>query len=89
MSKSGKPLDPEFLDKYERESNWAPAQGITQRTSKRYRDQGMPYLYWGGIVYIPRREGREFIASRIRRANPRRRRQAITNNTAEMETRPR
>jgi hypothetical protein len=76
MSKKG-PLDPEFLDMYERETTWAPAQGITQRTSKRYRDQGMPYLLWGGIVYIPKREGREYIASRVRRRNPRRRRPAI------------
>jgi hypothetical protein len=66
MSKK-EPLDPDFLSEYERETNWAPSVGITKRTSKRYRDQGMPYLLWGGIVYIPRREGREFIASRVKR----------------------
>jgi hypothetical protein len=79
MSKSGRPLDPEFLGKYERETTWAPAQGITYRTSKRYRDQGMPYLYWAGCVFIPKREASEWIAGRIQRRNPRRqRRQAIT-----------
>jgi hypothetical protein len=78
MSKK-EPLDPDFLSEYERETNWAPSVGITKRTSKRYRDQGMPYLLWGGIVYIPRREGREFIASRVKRRNaPRRKRQAAT-----------
>jgi hypothetical protein len=77
MSKK-EPRDPEFLGQYERESSWAASRGITQRTSKRYRDQGMPYLYWGGIIYIPRREGSEWIGSRVKRRNSRRQRQAIT-----------
>ena len=82
MSRIGKPLDPEFLNQYERETTWAPAQGITYRTCKRYRDQGMPFLNWGGCVFIPKREAREWIASRIQRRNPRRRRQ--TTATAEI-----
>jgi hypothetical protein len=80
MSKK-EPLDPEFLEKYERESTWAPSVGTTQRTSKRYRDQGMPWLFWGGIVYIPRSEGSEYIASRVKRRNPRRPRRAIAAAT--------
>jgi hypothetical protein len=76
-------LDPEFLSQYEREATWALSHGITQRTSKRYRDQGMPYLFWGGIVYIPKHEGREWIANRVKRRNPRRRqaRQAAAATT--------
>jgi hypothetical protein len=61
--------DPEFLSQYEREATWAPSHGITRRTSKRYRDQGMPYLFWGGIVYIPKHQGREWIADRVKRRN--------------------
>jgi hypothetical protein len=85
MSKIGRPLDPEFLEKYERESTWAPAQGITYRTSKRYRDKGMPYLEWAGCIFIPRAEASAWIAGQIRRRNlPRRRRQV--NAPAEMST---
>jgi len=78
MSKNGRPLDPDFLSKYERETTWAPAQGITYRTSKRYRDQGMPFLEWAGCIFIPRIEAREWIASRIQRRNPSRRRRQAT-----------
>src|SRR5262249_13666748 len=56
MYKPRQPLNPEFLDKYERESTWALAQGITYRTSKRYRDQGMPFLMWAGCVFVPKAE---------------------------------
>ena len=77
MSKSGKPLDPDFLNTYERESTWAPAQGISYPTSRRYRRQGMPYLMWGGCVYVPKAEAREWIAAQIqRRKPPRRKRQS-------------
>ena len=83
MSKSGRPADADFLEKYQRESDWAPAQGITQRTCKRYRDQGMPYLEWGGCVFIPKAEAAEWIAGRIKRRNPprRRRQSAATAET--------
>jgi len=79
-----KPLDPEFLEKYERETTWAPAQGITTRTSKRYRDLGMPFLQWGGRIYIPKAEGRAYIASLVQRRNPprRQRRQAAAEIAA-------
>jgi hypothetical protein len=53
VSKTG-PVNPEFLSRYERETSWTSAQGITYRTSKRYRDQGMPFLVWGGFVSLLR-----------------------------------
>jgi hypothetical protein len=71
-------FDPHFLSEYEKESEWAEGHGISQRTAKRYRELGLPFLFFGGWVWIPRREGREWIANRVRRRNPsRRQRRAI------------
>jgi len=48
-------LDPDFLAEYEKESDWAEGHGISQRTAKRYRELGLPFLTFGGFVYIPKR----------------------------------
>jgi hypothetical protein len=71
-------LDPNFLANYEKEADWAEAHGISQRTAARYRalPSGLPFLIFGGWVWIPKREGREWIANRVQRRNPPRRRQA-------------
>ena len=75
-------LDSDFLAEYERESDWAESHGISQRTAARYRALGLPFLTFGGWTWIPRKEGREWIASRIkRRRNPRRSRQAVAAAT--------
>jgi hypothetical protein len=71
-------LDPDFLSAYVKEADWAGGHGISQRTAARYRAQGLPFLTFGGFVWIPKNEGREWIASRVKRRNPRRRRQGIT-----------
>ena len=70
-------LDSDFLAEYEKESDWAESHGICQRTVARYRALGLPFLTFGGWIWIPRKEGREWIASRVRRRSPRRRRQAV------------
>jgi len=77
-------LDPHFLAEYEKESDWAKGHGISQRTSARYRALGLPFLTFGGFVWIPKQEGRQWIASRVKRRRypPRQRRQATT--TAEI-----
>jgi hypothetical protein len=78
-------IDPDFLSNYEKETDWAEGHGISQRTAARYRalPNGLPFLFFGGYVWIPKREGREWIASRIkRRRTPRQRRQAAA--TAEI-----
>jgi len=76
-------LDSDFLAEYEKESYWAESHGISQRTAARYRALGLPFLTFGGFVWIAKREGRQWIASRVKRRNPprRRARQAITTNT--------
>jgi hypothetical protein len=70
---SQKSLDPDFLAQYERESEWAEAHGVCQRTVARYRERGLPYLFFGGYVWIPKLEGRDWIAARVKRRNSRRR----------------
>jgi hypothetical protein len=74
---SSKVVNAEFLCEYELEADWAASLGISQRTSARYRADGLPYLNFGGCVWIHKRGGREYIASRIVRRNPPRRRKAI------------
>jgi hypothetical protein len=66
--------DPDFLEEYERETTWAPKHGITKRTSQSYRNNetnGLPFLRWGGEIWIHKKGGAEYIASRIKRRNPR------------------
>jgi hypothetical protein len=48
---------------------------ISLRTSARYRTQpdGLPYMMFGGRVYIPLAEAREWLIGRVRRPNQRRR----------------
>jgi len=79
---SAESLDPDFLALYEREAEWADGHGISQRTAARYRALGLPFLTFGGFVYIPKHEGRQWIASRVRRRNPRRQRQITASSVA-------
>jgi hypothetical protein len=67
-------VNPDFLADYEKEADWATGHGVSQRTAARYRALGLPYLTFGGFVWIPKQAGREWIASRVKRRNPRRRR---------------
>jgi len=77
---SSKVLNAEFLSEYESEADWAAGLGISQRTAARYRALGLPFLPFGGFVWIPKQEGREWIASRVKRRNPPRRRKAIATS---------
>jgi hypothetical protein len=60
-----------FLEEYQLAVEWAVEHDVHQRTVDRYRQQpnGLPYLEFGGRIYIPRKEGEEWIRSRIRRPN--------------------
>jgi len=51
-------LDSDFLAEYEKESDWAEGHGISQRTAARYRALGLPFLTFGGFVWIHRRGGK-------------------------------
>jgi len=59
-----------------RQSRWSRDKNITTRTTARHRQLGLAWLLWGGEVWIPEIEGDEYIAARVKRRNPPRRRQA-------------
>jgi hypothetical protein len=61
--------DPAFLAEYELEESWAPSVGLHPRTSQNYRNQpnGLPFVRWGGRIWIHKAGGAEFIRSRINR----------------------
>jgi hypothetical protein len=65
-------LDADFLAEYHREDEWAEAHGVCQRPVARYRALGLPYLTFGGFVWIHKAGGRKWIANRVKRRNPRR-----------------
>lgn len=68
--------DPCILHGYAPEAEFARANGVTPRTIRKYRGQpdGLPFVVWGGRVYISIEGGRQFIEFRERRPNRRRRR---------------
>jgi hypothetical protein len=55
--------DAEFLQK---------AGGVEARTGRDWDKQGCPYVLIGGRKYRPLNEGLKWLASRIKRKNPRR-----------------
>jgi hypothetical protein len=74
-----------FQTEYTSETEWSTRHNISQRTTARYRQlpSGLPFLVFGGRIYIPNREGDEWIRSRIRRPNrPRGRRRRDFAETA-------
>jgi hypothetical protein len=76
-------LDSGFLSEYQKQADWAEGHGISQRTAARYRalPGGLPFLIFGGCIWIPKREGAAWIASRVQRRNPSRRRQTAAAPT--------
>jgi hypothetical protein len=66
--------------RYWKQSRWCRDKKITTRTAARHRQKGLPWLDWGGEVYIPELDGDAYIAGRVKRRNPpRRQRRAITS----------
>jgi hypothetical protein len=63
-----------ILDGYMKEPDFAAANDISPRTSSRYRLMGMPYLMWGGEVYVNVQGAREWLLDRTRQRNQPRRR---------------
>ena len=63
-----------ILDGYIKESVFAAANNISHRTSARYQLMGLPYLVWGGEVYINVAGARDWLMSRTQQRNQPRRR---------------
>ena len=65
--------------RYWTQRRWSKDKKVSVRTTARHRQLGLPWLDWAGEIFIPELEGDAYIASRVRRRNPpRRRRQAIS-----------
>jgi hypothetical protein len=64
---------PNILDDYALEDDFCAEHGITKRTCARYRNQpdGLPFMMWGGKVWIHLSGAREFLVRRTRKPNPR------------------
>jgi hypothetical protein len=64
--------DGSILEGFTTEAEFAHANNVHLRTIKRYRDEkdGLPFLIWGGRVYIPTEHARAWLMKRIRRPNP-------------------
>jgi hypothetical protein len=66
-----------------RQARWSNDKNIHVRTTARHRLLGLPWLAWGGEVYIPEDGGDAYIAARVRsRRNPRRYRFAQSEHSA-------
>jgi hypothetical protein len=63
------------LGDYVRLTEFANMVGKTRRTLSRWINQpdGLPYLRLGREIHVPLAHARDWLASRIRRPNPRRR----------------
>lgn len=63
--------DANILTDYAPEEKFAEANNISIRTAERYRAQpdGLPFVEFGGRIYIPIEESREWLRSRIKRPN--------------------
>jgi hypothetical protein len=60
-------------DKLVPDAEWlAAAGGVTARTGTNWDNEGCPHTYIGGLKYRPWNEGFAWLASRIKRRNPRR-----------------
>ncbi|SDR52671.1 hypothetical protein SAMN05519103_04561 [Rhizobiales bacterium GAS113] len=66
--------DQNILAGYIREDEFAAKAGISRRTASRYRNQvdGLPFLEFGGWIYIPISAAREWLQARIKHPNQRR-----------------
>ena len=68
-------MDPKLLsNEYVTEAKFAEANGIHQRTAARYRNEpdGLPFVEFGGRIYIHLPRAREWLEARVRHLNPRR-----------------
>jgi hypothetical protein len=65
--------------RYWKQARWSRDKGIHIRTTARHRQLGLPWLDWGGEVFIPEIEGDLYIVSRLKSRNPRRQRRQPTS----------
>lgn len=70
------PIQPgaNILEGYTEHGLWSEANNISARTTARYRNQpdGLPWVEFGGKIYIPNDEAAAWLKSRVKRPNKRR-----------------
>jgi hypothetical protein len=64
-----------FLDEFQLEAEWSAEHDVNPRTTARYRQlpDGLPFLQFGGRVWIPRQAAEDWIRARIQWPNRRQR----------------
>jgi hypothetical protein len=60
--------------RYVTQERWSREKRINPRTTARHRDKGLPWLLWGGEVFIPEEDGDAYVASLVKRRNVRKQR---------------
>ena len=61
-----------ILDEYTPEAEFAADNGVHPRTVARARQDGLPFMFWGGRVWIHVPGAKKWLEGRIRRLNPKR-----------------
>jgi hypothetical protein len=57
-----------ILDGFSKEGDFARDHGLTVRSVKRYREQGLPWTKWGREIWIgPDEEARAWLLARVHR----------------------
>jgi len=64
----------QILDEYQHHAEFAKDNGICERTLSRYRNEpdGIPFMQFGGKIFIHIPGARKWLERRIQRLNPRR-----------------
>jgi hypothetical protein len=64
-----------FLEEFQLEAEWSAEHDVNPRTTARYRQlpDGLPFLQFGGRVYIPRKAAEDWIHARVQWPNRRQR----------------
>jgi hypothetical protein len=60
---------PNILADYDRRDTFARAHGVSPRTVDRYRHQGLPWIEWGGWIWIHRPGAKKWLDARLRQSN--------------------
>ena len=61
-----------ILDDYETQAEFAAANGVHERTVARARQDGLPFMEWGGRIGIDVPGAKKWLEGRVRRLNPKR-----------------
>jgi hypothetical protein len=62
-------MNAHILDGFIPKRDFAEANGVTPRSVDRYRNEGLPWMMWGGKVFIgPTADARAWLEARVRRA---------------------